>query len=114
MNKYNSLQSFLKDNPSFNLSEGALADGDWEDEVCDWLRDQGFHVFVCEEDAIAYSLAPLMNIELGTMQVSREQLDAIKLAWNHDTDYDAIDHLVNSAQGGFSDLVESSGYIEAK
>jgi hypothetical protein len=45
---------------------------------------------------------------------AREQLDAVKLAWNHDTDYDAIDHLVNSAQGGFSDLVESSGYIEAK
>ena len=60
------------------------------------------------------SLAPLMNIELGTMQVSREQLDAVKLAWNHDTDDDAIDHLVNCAQGAFSDLVESSGYIEAK
>jgi len=55
MKIYNSLELFLNDHPSFNLSKGALADGDWEDEVCDWLTCKGFDVFCCEEDTIAYS-----------------------------------------------------------
>lgn len=52
---YKSLHEFLQDHPEFSLSEGALTDGDWEDEVFDWLSSQNFNVLVCSEEAIIYN-----------------------------------------------------------
>ena len=52
---YKSLHEFLQDYPSFSLSKGALLDGDWEDEVFDWLIGKGYNIFCCDETAIVYS-----------------------------------------------------------
>ena len=58
-----------------------------------------------------YTLNGNIIVELGGMQIARKQLDAVKSAWKHETDDDAIDHLINCAEGAFNDLVESSEYI---
>ena len=52
---YKSYVEFAMANPSFALSEGAEQDGDWEDEVYDWLSSKGYNVISCDDDGIIYS-----------------------------------------------------------
>ena len=56
-------------------------------------------------------------VQLGGMQISREQLDAVKVAYSKDSDQAAAAFLINYAERAFTDLVDSAedvGYeIEA-
>jgi len=47
-------------------------------------------------------------IQLGGIQITKEQLDAVKLAYNKDSDQDAVDLLVNCAERAFTNLIDSA------
>ena len=47
-------------------------------------------------------------IQLGGIQITKEQLDAVKLAYNKDSDQDAVDLLINCAERAFTDLIDSA------
>ncbi len=50
-------------------------------------------------------------VNIGGMQISRDQLDAVKIARKKDTDQDAIDYLVQVAESAFTKEIESAEYI---
>ena len=52
-------------------------------------------------------------VQLGGMQVSREQLDAVKRYNNCKTDQDAADHLIWVAENAFSRELDNSESFES-
>ncbi len=50
-------------------------------------------------------------VNMGGMQISRDQLDAVKRADNFKTDQEAVDYLINCAERAFSKELERSEYI---
>ena len=50
-------------------------------------------------------------VNIGGMQISRDQLDAVKVARQKDTDQDAVDYLIQVAESAFSKEVEASEYL---
>tara|TARA_R110002020_G_scaffold407089_1_gene617186 strand:- start:96 stop:374 length:279 start_codon:yes stop_codon:yes gene_type:complete len=58
-----------------------------------------------------YTLNGNIIVELGGMQITKEQIDAVKVARQKDTDQDAVDYLINCAERAFSKEIESAEYI---
>ena len=58
-----------------------------------------------------YTLNGNIIVELGGMQITRDQLDAVKLAREKDTDQEAVDYLINCAERAFSREVETCEYL---
>ncbi len=50
-------------------------------------------------------------VNIGGMQISRDQLDAVKVARQKDTDQDAVDYLIQAAESAFSNEVEACEYL---
>tara|TARA_R100001129_G_scaffold99822_1_gene68224 strand:+ start:508 stop:744 length:237 start_codon:yes stop_codon:yes gene_type:complete len=50
-------------------------------------------------------------VNLGHMSITREQLDAVKVARQKDTDQQAVDYLINCAERAFSNEVEACEYL---
>ena len=50
-------------------------------------------------------------VNLGGMQITRDQLDAVKVARKKDTDQDAVDYLITCAERAFEKEIESAEYI---
>ena len=50
-------------------------------------------------------------VQLGGMQISRDQLDAVKVARKRETDQDAVDYLITCAERAFEKEIESAEYI---
>tara|TARA_E500000305_G_scaffold30342_1_gene23125 strand:+ start:1464 stop:1742 length:279 start_codon:yes stop_codon:yes gene_type:complete len=50
-------------------------------------------------------------VNLGGMQITRDQLDAVKIAHKKDTDQSAVDYLIQVAESSFSKEIESAEYI---
>ena len=50
-------------------------------------------------------------VNIGGMQISRGQLDAVKIAHKKDTDQSAVDYLIQVAESSFSKEIESAEYI---
>lgn len=58
-----------------------------------------------------YELNGNIIVELGGMQITRDQLDAVKVARQKDTDQEAVDYLINCAERAFSNEVEACEYL---
>jgi hypothetical protein len=58
-----------------------------------------------------YTLNGKIIVELGGMQITRDQLDAVKIARKKDTDQSAVNYLIQVAEGSFSKEIESAEYI---
>ena len=58
-----------------------------------------------------YTLNGYIIAELGGMQITRDQIDAVKLARQKDTDHEAINHLIHCAELAFSREVEACEYL---
>jgi len=58
-----------------------------------------------------YTLNGNIIVELGGMQITRDQLDAVKVARKKDTDQDAVDYLIQVAESAFSREVEACEYL---
>ena len=50
-------------------------------------------------------------VELGGMQITRDQIDAVKVARQKDTDHEAINYLIHCAELAFSKEVEACEYL---
>ncbi len=50
-------------------------------------------------------------VQLGGMQISRDQLDCVKVARNKDTDQEAVDYLITCAECAFEKEVEACEYL---
>ena len=50
-------------------------------------------------------------VNTGGMQISRDQLDAVKAACKKDTDQDAVDYLIQVAEAAFTRRIESAEYV---
>lgn len=50
-------------------------------------------------------------VQLGGMQISRDQLECVKVARNKDTDQEAVDYLITCAERAFEKDVEACEYI---
>ena len=59
-----------------------------------------------------YTLNGNIIVELGGMQITRDQLDAVKIARQKDTDQSAVDYLIQVAESSFSKEIESAEYIK--
>ena len=63
-----------------------------------------------------YTLNGNIIVELGGMQITRDQLDAVKSARTPaqtqiDSDQEAVDYLINIAENAFNQAVEAAEYI---
>lgn len=58
-----------------------------------------------------YTLNGNIIVELGGMQITRDQLDAVKVTRQKDTDQDAVDYLIQVAESAFSREVEACEYL---
>ena len=58
-----------------------------------------------------YTLNGNIIVELGGMQITRDQLDAVKVARKRETDQDAVDYLINCAERAFNNEVEACEYL---
>tara|TARA_X000001388_G_C2156467_1_gene94474 strand:- start:248 stop:517 length:270 start_codon:yes stop_codon:yes gene_type:complete len=59
-----------------------------------------------------YVLNGNIIVELGGMQISREQIDAVKSARTQiDSDQMAVDYLINIAERAFEQAVQAAEYI---
>jgi hypothetical protein len=58
-----------------------------------------------------YTLNGNIIVELGGMQITRDQIDAVKVARQKDTDQQAVDYLINCAERVFSNEVEACEYL---
>ena len=58
-----------------------------------------------------YTLNGNIIVELGGMQITRDQLDAVKAVRKKDTDQDAVDYLIQVAESAFSREVEACEYL---
>ena len=58
-----------------------------------------------------YTLNGNIIVNIGGMQITRDQLDAVKVARQKDTDQDAVDYLIQIAEKAFSREVEASEYL---
>mgnify|MGYP006238612633 FL=1 len=58
-----------------------------------------------------YTLNGNLIVELGGMQITKEQIDAVKVARQKDTDQQAIDYLINCAERAFNNEVEACEYL---
>ena len=50
-------------------------------------------------------------VQLGGMQISRDQLDAVKAVRKKDTDQDAVDYLIQVAEAAFTKDVEQAEFL---
>ena len=60
-----------------------------------------------------YTLNGNLIVELGGMQITREQLDAVKSARvsKVNSDQEAVDYLINIAENAFNQAVQAAEYI---
>ena len=60
-----------------------------------------------------YTLNGNIIVELGGMQITKEQLDAVKSArvCKANSDQEAVDYLINIAENAFSQAVQAAEYI---
>ena len=60
-----------------------------------------------------YTLNGNIIVELGGMQITKEQLDAVKSArvCKVNSDQEAVDYLINIAENAFSQAVQAAEYI---
>jgi hypothetical protein len=63
-----------------------------------------------------YTLNGNIIVELGGMQITRDQLDAVKSARTPaqtqiDSDQEAVDYLINCAENAFNQAVQAAEYI---
>ena len=63
-----------------------------------------------------YTLNDNIIVELGGMQITRDQLDAVKSARTPaqtqiDSDQEAVDYLINIAENAFNQAVQAAEYI---
>ena len=63
-----------------------------------------------------YTLNGNIIVELGGMQITRDQLDAVKSARTPaqtqiDSDQEAVDYLINIAENAFNQAVQAAEYI---
>ena len=58
-----------------------------------------------------YTLNGNIIVELGGMQITRDQLDAVKRADNFKTDQEAVDYLISCAERAFKKELERSEYM---
>ena len=58
-----------------------------------------------------YTLNGNIIVELGGMQITKEQIDAVKLARQKDTDHEAVNYLIHCAELAFLKEIESAEYI---
>jgi len=58
-----------------------------------------------------YTLNGKIIVELGGMQISRDQLDAVKAVRKKDTDQDAVDYLIQVAEAAFTKDIEQAEFI---
>lgn len=50
-------------------------------------------------------------VQLGGMQISRDQLDAVKAVRKKDTDQDAVDYLIQVAEAAFTKDIEQAEFL---
>jgi hypothetical protein len=58
-----------------------------------------------------YTLNGKIIVELGGMQISRDQLDAVKAVRKKDTDQDAVDYLIQVAEAAFTKDIEQAEFL---
>ncbi len=58
-----------------------------------------------------YTLNGNIIVELGGMQITKEQIDAVKVARQKDTDQEAVNYLIQVAESAFSREVEACEYL---
>ena len=60
-----------------------------------------------------YTLNGNIIVELGGMQITKEQLDAVKSARTPqiNSDQEAVDYLINIAENAFKQAVQAAEYI---
>ena len=60
-----------------------------------------------------YELNGNIIVELGGMQITRDQLDAVKSARTPqiNSDQEAVDYLINIAENAFNQAVQAAEYI---
>jgi hypothetical protein len=51
-------------------------------------------------------------VQLGGMQISRDQLDLVKVVRKKDTDQEAVDYLITCAERAFEKEIESAEFLE--
>jgi hypothetical protein len=50
-------------------------------------------------------------VNIGGMQISRDQLDAVKAVRKKDTDQDAVDYLIQVAEAAFTKDIEQAEFL---
>jgi len=58
-----------------------------------------------------YTLNGNIIVELGGMQITRDQLDAVKAIRKKDTDQDAVDYLIQVAEAAFTKDIEQAEFL---
>ena len=58
-----------------------------------------------------YTLNGNIIVELGGMQITRDQLDAVKVTRQKDTDQDAVDYLIQVAEAAFTKDIEQAEFL---
>ncbi len=58
-----------------------------------------------------YTLNGNIIVNIGGMQITRDQLDAVKVTRQKDTDQEAVDYLIQVAESAFSREVEACEYL---
>ena len=63
-----------------------------------------------------YTLNGNIIVELGGMQITKEQIDGVKAAHDYvqrpiGSDQDAVDYLINIAENAFNQAVQAAEYI---